>query len=185
MKIYKNDFTGREDKSDKIVLWMIEEEMTQRHLTSSWCHHSINSLWPSDATWVNIGSGNGLLPDGTKPLPEPMLSYHQRCSVAFTCEQFQKRCSWTWSVTSVCRLYFLNYCHISQKVNSASEISWRNNDTTITLCACWVHTGRCRWFHQWHPWHAYQCYMLKRDSYFLLILIESSLWNQFYWYNSQ
>ena len=23
--------------------------------------------------WVNIGSGNGLLPDGTKPLPEPTL----------------------------------------------------------------------------------------------------------------
>ena len=27
--------------------------------------------------WVNIGSGNGLLPDGTKPLSEPMLIYHQ------------------------------------------------------------------------------------------------------------
>ena len=26
---------------------------------------------------VNIGSGNGLLPDGTKPLSEPMLTYHQ------------------------------------------------------------------------------------------------------------
>ena len=25
-------------------------------------------------TWVNIGSGNGLVPDGTKPLPEPMLT---------------------------------------------------------------------------------------------------------------
>ena len=25
----------------------------------------------------HIGSGNGLLPDGTKPLPEPMLTYHQ------------------------------------------------------------------------------------------------------------
>ena len=24
--------------------------------------------------WVNIGSGNGLLPDSTKPLPEPMIS---------------------------------------------------------------------------------------------------------------
>ena len=24
---------------------------------------------------VNIGPGNGLLPDGTKPLPEPMLTY--------------------------------------------------------------------------------------------------------------
>ena len=26
---------------------------------------------------VNIGSGNDLLPDGTKPLPELMLTYHQ------------------------------------------------------------------------------------------------------------
>ena len=26
--------------------------------------------------WVNIDSGTGLLPDGTKPLPEPMLTYH-------------------------------------------------------------------------------------------------------------
>ena len=26
---------------------------------------------------VNTGSGNGLLPDGTKPLLEPMLTYHQ------------------------------------------------------------------------------------------------------------
>ena len=26
------------------------------------------------AIWVNIGSANGLLPDGTKPLPEPMLT---------------------------------------------------------------------------------------------------------------
>ena len=25
----------------------------------------------------NIGSGNGLLPDGTKPLSEQMLTYHQ------------------------------------------------------------------------------------------------------------
>ena len=24
--------------------------------------------------WVNTGSGNGLLPDSTKPLPEPMLT---------------------------------------------------------------------------------------------------------------
>ena len=24
---------------------------------------------------LNIGSGNGLVPDGTKPLPKPMLAY--------------------------------------------------------------------------------------------------------------
>ena len=35
--------------------------------------------WRHMATeiWVNIGSGNGLVPDGTKPLPEPMLTDHQ------------------------------------------------------------------------------------------------------------
>ena len=32
--------------------------------------------------WVNIGSGNGLLPNGTKPLPEPSLTCHQYGSVA-------------------------------------------------------------------------------------------------------
>ena len=26
--------------------------------------------------WVNIGSGNGLLPDGTKPFPKPVLTDH-------------------------------------------------------------------------------------------------------------
>ena len=33
---------------------------------------------------VNIGSGNGLLPNGTKPLPEPMLANDQWSVVAFT-----------------------------------------------------------------------------------------------------
>ena len=27
------------------------------------------------SVWDNIGSGNGLLPDGTKPLPEPKFTY--------------------------------------------------------------------------------------------------------------
>ena len=30
--------------------------------------------------WVNIDSGNGLLPDRTKPLPEPMLTSSVRSS---------------------------------------------------------------------------------------------------------
>ena len=42
---------------------------------------TFNTLWPSDATetqiWVNFGSGNGLLPDVTKPLPEPKFTHHQ------------------------------------------------------------------------------------------------------------
>ena len=33
--------------------------------------------------YANIGSGNGLLPDGTKPLPEPMLTYRKYGPVMF------------------------------------------------------------------------------------------------------
>ena len=43
-----------------------------------------DALWPSDAlshqsSWnfVNIGSGNGLVPPGNKPLPGPMLTNHR------------------------------------------------------------------------------------------------------------
>ena len=31
----------------------------------------------------NIGSGNGLLPDSTKPLPETMLTHHQQGPLIF------------------------------------------------------------------------------------------------------
>ena len=33
-------------------------------------------------------------------LPEPVLTYHQRCSVTFTWEQFHKKYSWTLTVYS-------------------------------------------------------------------------------------
>ena len=33
--------------------------------------------------------------DSTKPLPELMLICHQRCSMAFTWEQFHNKCKWT------------------------------------------------------------------------------------------
>ena len=40
----------------------------QRELIVAWWCHMATEVW------VNIGSGNGLLPDSTKPLPEPMLT---------------------------------------------------------------------------------------------------------------
>ena len=45
----------------------------------------VNSLWPNMVSQdlVNIGSDNGLVPSGTKPLPEPMLTNHQWGFVAF------------------------------------------------------------------------------------------------------
>ena len=44
--------------------------------------------------WVNIGSDDSLLPGGTKPLLEPMLTYHETYSIAFTWEQFHKKFPW-------------------------------------------------------------------------------------------
>ena len=45
-------------------------------------------------TLINISSGNGLLPDGIKPLPEPMLTYHQWGLAAFTWGKFDRKSSW-------------------------------------------------------------------------------------------
>ena len=42
---------------------------------------------------LNSGSGNGFLPDGIKPLPEPMLTKHQQGSVVFSWEHFHGECS--------------------------------------------------------------------------------------------
>ena len=45
----------------------------------------------SSGILVNTGLGNGLLPDGTKPLPEPMLTYHQCGTVTITWGKFRER----------------------------------------------------------------------------------------------
>ena len=59
----------------------------------------INLLWHRDdilrhKSGFNIGSDNGVLPDGIKSLPGPMSTDHQRRFLAFNGEQFHK-CSWT------------------------------------------------------------------------------------------
>ena len=41
----------------------------------------------------HIGLGDGLLPDDTKPFPEPLLTCQQRCCVEFTWGQFHRKCS--------------------------------------------------------------------------------------------
>ena len=46
-----------------------------------------------DMVWVNFASGKGLVPGGTKPLPEPMLTYHRWGSVALTWDQLHGKCS--------------------------------------------------------------------------------------------
>ena len=60
-------------------------------------------VWPMVAvrrhmTWYigdNIGSGNVLLPDDPKSLPEPLFVHHQKFSAIFSREQFHRKCLWT------------------------------------------------------------------------------------------
>ena len=54
-----------------------------------------------------MGSGVGLLPDGTKPTPKPVFTYQLQGSVAFTREQFHKKCIRIKSVTWIRKLNLL------------------------------------------------------------------------------
>ena len=63
--------------------------------------------------WVNIGSGNGLLSYGIKPLPEPMLTNHQRGLVAFTCGKFHKKCLKYLPFMRIWKLLYFDYNCIS------------------------------------------------------------------------
>ena len=66
-------------------------------LTSQCVRRMIKLLWPGDAmttyNWLSIGSGNSLVPDGIKLLPEPMLTNHWLCSVTVTQGQCQMKSS--------------------------------------------------------------------------------------------
>ena len=82
----------------KAQQWLLDKKMKNALLLGWGCrvvwHGTPNTKWQNGYqhaiiifithygletpyVWVNIGSGNGLLPDGIKPLPEPMLTYHQ------------------------------------------------------------------------------------------------------------
>ena len=81
-----NERTGHVKKN---TLWLKPEYAGITLRMQFTRNHAINSLWPSDATWPHW-SGSTLaqvmdcLPDGTKPLPEPMLTYHQGGPVKIT-----------------------------------------------------------------------------------------------------
>ena len=91
---------------DNVLQWMTQDltdDKSSLVQVMAWCHQAtsyylsqcrlsslstygiarpqwVNSLDPYDnishENWVNIGSGNSLVPDGTKPLPVLMQTYH-------------------------------------------------------------------------------------------------------------
>ena len=61
--------------------------------------------------WVYIGSVNGLLPDGTKPLPEPISTNHQYGLVAITWGEYYMKC---WKYLSLIGIWKLSIWDYSQ-----------------------------------------------------------------------
>ena len=109
----------------------------------SYTYHNFNSLRPNDTTigtliWVNIGSGNCLLPDGNNPLPEPMLTNHQwwfsqkgnftgTVPDIYPCCEFE---SYKFSITAAfprgqwVKLTVVWWCHIVHRWRSHHDSSW-------------------------------------------------------------
>ena len=66
--------------------------------------------------WANIGSGNGLLPDGTKPLPEPM-TYDKIYSVSFIWAISQVLMNLIWNMCSEITLFLDHYINNITNIN--------------------------------------------------------------------
>ena len=100
------------------MIQIVEAFITEdRHLFILHSQYHDVMLWH-----VNIGSGNGLLPDGTKPLPEPMLTF---CGIHLTVnsQHFSLFC-----VTSVYDMILKLLLHFlgSNELNDSSFVFFRN-----------------------------------------------------------
>ena len=69
--------------------------------------------------WVNIGSGNSLVSDGTKPSPEVILTHHQRCPVTFTWDM--RYISKDMLMNLICTMCLMN------KTQTKMQCCWAND----------------------------------------------------------
>ena len=76
---------------------------------------------------VKIGSGNSLMPDGTKPLLPPMMTYHQRCSVASPWGKFHRK---TYPVKSVWKITHLRFTRPETQAWTNNCVHWNLSITT-------------------------------------------------------
>ena len=79
--------------------------------------------------WVSIGSGNGLMPDGTKPLPEQMLINYQWGLPSFSWEQFHRKCS---------RYLFMWVYKLHNITVVSLRGQWVNLPTRLPSFGCWA-----------------------------------------------
>ena len=111
--------------------------------------------------WVNIGSGNGLLPDGTKPLPEPMLTDHKWSQVTFILGLFHMRCLNHQSLKSV----FENYMSKISFIFPRGQ--WVNHKRGQLLLAVLCTDFFCYHYSLWIAWLHWKNLTLKVSWNFL------------------
>ena len=115
--------------------------------------------------WVNIGPGNdGLLPDSTKPLPEPIVTYHQWGFMAFIWKLFHSKCP-------------NHYCTVETFYSTIYYSKYfieLNFDKSTQYVALWTHKrhpiprpfGRAMecllWVFHWN-WPCYKGFLLYND----------------------
>ena len=117
--------------------------------------------------WVNIGSGNGVLPDGTKPLPGSVLTCDQtskflwHSSASVTCINHKKIWRYQFSKTSEhCIFKIASRSPREVWVNSlwlTDAIWWHRSGSTLAqvinccLMAWWLPEPMLTNWHQWGP----------------------------------
>ena len=110
------------------VLWIEEFLQSGRFaepVVAWWRHMTAYS-------WVNIGLGNGWLPDSTKSFPQPMLNYHQMCSVE---DKFAHDDVIKWKHFPRYWPFVLGF-HLSP-INSPQKGQWRRALIFSLICA-WI-----------------------------------------------
>ena len=84
----------------------------------------------SDIALGQNGSGNDLLLDSTKPLPEPLLNYLPLMEYrGMHLAAIEPKCPWINSVTWIRKIRFRNHCCVSQ-----GPMSWY-----VRLCSTIIH----------------------------------------------
>ena len=104
--------------------------------TSSLTHYGL-VMWYGIIDLFNIGSGNGLLPEDTKPLPEPMLTDHQWAPVTFVWGQLSKRYLSCQSLKLAWKSFIWSFIEISQGPISYLIVAWWHHMAT----EIWVNIG--------------------------------------------
>ena len=108
--------------------------------------------------WVNIGSGIGLMPDSTKPLPEPILIFHQWCPVAPILQEVPQM--------RICKMSLKNtllklLAHISQ----ANELTHWGLVTHTCICIYGLSFVDC--IFNGFSWLEIHCTFIKISLFFL------------------